>query len=156
MYQSKILVITFNAGGKSDSRGKNVSDNADAMDPDDKYASLFGFNEEKTVDSMLQLDIDFLDESGAEKSRENGPLSPKPEEISVAVKSIGPTYFGAAQSRLLSQCLTKVQLPDLTRTEQMHLLAIAEVVSTISTESSDFAQGTFIVCQLLFSTLGKN
>ena len=126
--------------GKSDIRPKNTSENSSVQDPNDKYAGLFGFSEEKPVDSMLDLDIDFFHDSG-EKSRESASLSPKPEELSIAVKSIGPIYFGAAQSRLLSQCLTKIQLPDLTRTEQMHLLAIAEVVSTISTESSDFAQG---------------
>ena len=40
------------------------------------------------------------------------------------------SYFGPRQARLLSKLLTHTHLPGLTSLDQMHLLALADTVST--------------------------
>ncbi|KAK0178125.1 hypothetical protein PV328_002103 [Microctonus aethiopoides] len=100
--------------------------NAIQMQNDDKhdYNELFDGN----LDEGDSLD-DMLDES-YDCSRQKDRRSSVPERQ-------GISHFGPRQGRLLSRLLTHTHLPGLSSLDQMHLLALADTVSTCNV---DFAE----------------
>ncbi|XP_020293117.1 dmX-like protein 2 isoform X3 [Pseudomyrmex gracilis] len=88
------------------------------------YNELFDSN----VDEGDSLD-DMLDEE-YECSRQKDRRSSVPERQ-------GISHFGPRQGRLLSRLLTHTHLPGLSSLDQMHLLALADTVSTCNV---DFAE----------------
>jgi len=70
---------------------------------------------------------------------EDEPNSPhrKERRQSVSGDRQGLSHFGPRQGRLLSRLLTHTHLPGLSSLDQMHLLALADTVSTCNT---DFAE----------------
>ncbi|XP_011350260.1 dmX-like protein 2 isoform X2 [Ooceraea biroi] len=88
------------------------------------YNELFDSN----VDEGESLD-DMLDED-YERSRQKDRRSSVPERQ-------GISHFGPRQGRLLSRLLTHTHLPGLSSLDQMHLLALADTVSTCNV---DFAE----------------
>ena len=88
------------------------------------YNELFDGN----VDEGESLD-DMLDE-GYDCSRAKDRRSSVPERQ-------GISHFGPRQGRLLSRLLTHTHLPGLSSLDQMHLLALADTVSTCNV---DFAE----------------
>jgi len=62
--------------------------------------------------------------------------------------------FGTRESELLMQYLTHVQLPGLTRIDQMHLMAVTDCVTgvTLDTDST----GEFIIYSTLFRQKAAN
>ncbi|XP_046412753.1 dmX-like protein 2 isoform X1 [Neodiprion fabricii] len=93
---------------------------------DDKqdYNKLFDgtLDEEESLDDMLDEDYDH--------TRQKDRRSSVPERQ-------GISHFGPRQGRLLSRLLTHTHLPGLSSLDQMHLLALADTVSTCNT---DFAE----------------
>lgn len=93
---------------------------------DDKqdYNKLFDgtLDEEESLDEMLDEDYD--------DTRQKDRRSSVPERP-------GISHFGPRQGRLLSRLLTHTHLPGLSSLDQMHLLALADTVSTCNT---DFAE----------------
>ncbi|XP_034938961.1 dmX-like protein 2 isoform X2 [Chelonus insularis] len=100
--------------------------NATQMQSEDKqdYNKLFDGNidEEESLDDML--------DEGYECSRQKDRRSSVPERQ-------GISHFGPRQGRLLSRLLTHTHLPGLSSLDQMHLLALADTVSTCNV---DFAE----------------
>ncbi|XP_014484134.1 PREDICTED: dmX-like protein 2 [Dinoponera quadriceps] len=88
------------------------------------YNELFDSN----LDEGDSLD-DMLDE-GYDCSRQKDRRSSVPERQ-------GISHFGPRQGRLLSRLLTHTHLPGLSSLDQMHLLALADTVSTCNV---DFAE----------------
>ncbi|XP_029173439.1 dmX-like protein 2 isoform X2 [Nylanderia fulva] len=88
------------------------------------YNELFDSNldEGESLDDMLEEDY--------ECSRQKDRRSSVPERQ-------GISHFGPRQGRLLSRLLTHTHLPGLSSLDQMHLLALADTVSTCNV---DFAE----------------
>ncbi|XP_034195925.2 rabconnectin-3 alpha isoform X1 [Osmia lignaria lignaria] len=88
------------------------------------YNELFDSNldEGESLDDMLEEDYDC--------SRQKDRRSSVPERQ-------GISHFGPRQGRLLSRLLTHTHLPGLSSLDQMHLLALADTVSTCNV---DFAE----------------
>ncbi|XP_053977802.1 dmX-like protein 2 isoform X7 [Hylaeus volcanicus] len=88
------------------------------------YNELFDNNldEGESLDDMLEEDYDC--------SRQKDRRSSVPERQ-------GISHFGPRQGRLLSRLLTHIHLPGLSSLDQMHLLALADTVSTCNV---DFAE----------------
>ncbi|XP_024225203.1 dmX-like protein 2 isoform X2 [Bombus impatiens] len=88
------------------------------------YNELFDSNveEDESLDDMLEEDYDC--------SRQKDRRSSVPERQ-------GISHFGPRQGRLLSRLLTHTHLPGLSSLDQMHLLALADTVSTCN---ADFAE----------------
>ncbi|XP_033329143.2 rabconnectin-3 alpha isoform X7 [Megalopta genalis] len=88
------------------------------------YNELFDNNldEDESLDDMLDEDYDC--------SRQKDRRSSVPERQ-------GISHFGPRQGRLLSRLLTHTHLPGLSSLDQMHLLALADTVSTCNV---DFAE----------------
>ncbi|KAK9294166.1 hypothetical protein QLX08_011144 [Tetragonisca angustula] len=88
------------------------------------YNELFNSNmdEGESLDDML--------EEGYDCSRQKDRRSSVPERQ-------GISHFGPRQGRLLSRLLTHTHLPGLSSLDQMHLLALADTVSTCNV---DFAE----------------
>ncbi|XP_077255779.1 rabconnectin-3 alpha isoform X4 [Temnothorax americanus] len=88
------------------------------------YNKLFDSNldEGESLDDMLDEDY--------ERSRQKDRRSSVPERQ-------GISHFGPRQGRLLSRLLTHTHLPGLSSLDQMHLLALADTVSTCNV---DFAE----------------
>jgi len=91
------------------------------------YNELFSTEaDEETLDESVFDDfVDDEDEptTGAENRKRRRSTSGEPQSLT----------FGARQSRQLSKVLTRTQLPGLTSVDQMHLLALADTVSSIGT-----------------------
>ncbi|XP_066993059.2 dmX-like protein 2 isoform X2 [Anabrus simplex] len=70
---------------------------------------------------------------------EDEPESPRRHDrrMSINQERQGLSHFGPRQGRLLSRLLTHTHLPGLSSLDQMHLLALADTVSTCNT---DFAE----------------
>lgn len=100
--------------------------NAAQLQTDDKqdYNALFDGH----VDEGDSLD-DMLDES-YDGSRQKDRRSSVPERQ-------GISHFGPRQGRLLSRLLTHTHLPGLSSLDQMHLLALADTVSTCNVDFAD-------------------
>lgn len=88
------------------------------------YNKLFDGNldEGDSLDDMLDEDYD--------RSRQKDRRSSVPERQ-------GISHFGPRQGRILSRLLTHTHLPGLSSLDQMHLLALADTVSTCNV---DFAE----------------
>ncbi|XP_066592575.1 dmX-like protein 2 [Prorops nasuta] len=88
------------------------------------YNDLFDSNvdEGESLDDMLEEDY--------EVSRQKDRRSSVPERQ-------GISHFGPRQGRMLSRLLTHTHLPGLSSLDQMHLLALADTVSTCNV---DFAE----------------
>lgn len=99
--------------------------NAPQTDDKQDYNELFDSN----VDEGDSLD-DMLDEDYEMSSRQKDRRSSVPEKQ-------GISHFGPRQGRLLSRLLTHTHLPGLSSLDQMHLLALADTVSTCNI---DFAE----------------
>lgn len=111
------LWILLNADNDITTLSKNSSNNQK------NYDCLFEMNtNEDTLDDLLDEDCDY-DVDGKRKS------VPKPKP------SI--SYFGPHQGQMLSGLLTHVHLPGLSSLDQMHLLALADTVSTCNTNFSE-------------------
>lgn len=85
-------------------------------------------------DANLSLNDQSLDDI-----LEDEPNSPhRPDRRhSICGEKQGLSHFGPRQGRLLSRLLTHTHLPGLSSLDQMHLLALADTVSTCNT---DFAE----------------
>ncbi|XP_076218684.1 dmX-like protein 1 isoform X8 [Aptenodytes patagonicus] len=106
--------------------------------PNDNYEDLFQ-NTVISTDELVTFDAD--------------EDSSKPKVIDLSQYS--PTYFGPEHAQVLSRHLLHSSLPGLTRMEQMSLMALADTISTTSTdigESRDRNQGgeTLDECGLKF------
>eukprot|EP00094_Tigriopus_californicus_P002839 TCALIF_02737-PA protein Name:"Similar to DMXL1 DmX-like protein 1 (Homo sapiens)" AED:0.22 eAED:0.22 QI:0/0.72/0.68/1/1/1/19/158/2211 len=88
------------------------------------YDSLFdgGNEEEDTLEDLLEDDFD----GGRRKNKRK-----------TAGEKQGLSYFGPRQARILSNLLTHAHLPGLTSLDQMHLLALADTVSSIQLDLAD-------------------
>lgn len=93
---------------------------------EDNYGELF--------DSTLNGQDESLDQLLCDE-----PDSPRRHERrqSISQERQGLSHFGPRQGRLLSRLLTHTHLPGLSSLDQMHLLALADTVSTCNT---DFAE----------------
>lgn len=87
------------------------------------YDRLFEMNvNEDTLDDLLDND----DEYEMDEKHQNIPK-----------QNTGISYFGPHQGQMLSSLLTHVHLPGLSSLDQMHLLALADTVSTCNTNFSE-------------------
>ena len=95
-------------------------------DVGNEYDDLFqtgGEDIEENLDNLLDLDDDLDDDLLKAGSKRKSTSSISSEKHSFS-------YFGPRQARLLSKLLTHTHLPGLTSLDQMHLLALADTVST--------------------------
>jgi hypothetical protein len=81
------------------------------------------------MDDSLDDLLDEEDEVGSPRRHDRRPSSSS-EKSSLS-------HFGPRQGRLLSRLLTHTHLPGLSSLDQMHLLALADTVSTCNTVFSD-------------------
>lgn len=88
---------------------------------DDLFGGVSGAEEDDSLDSLLEADDDAPRKRRHPSSGENQGLS----------------YFGPRQARILSKLLTHAHLPGLTSLDQMHLLAVADTVSSIQLDLAD-------------------
>ena len=87
------------------------------------------------MDDSLDDLLEEEDEVGSPRRHDRRPSSSS-EKSSLS-------HFGPRQGRLLSRLLTHTHLPGLSSLDQMHLLALADTVSTCNTVFSDrFATDT--------------
>lgn len=111
------LWILLNADNDISTLSKNSLNNAK------NYDCLFEMNaNEDTLDDLLDDDCDYE----VDEKRKSVP-KPKPTI----------SYFGPNQGQMLSSLLTHVHLPGLSSLDQMHLLALADTVSTCNTNFSE-------------------
>ncbi|XP_055376112.1 dmX-like protein 2 [Condylostylus longicornis] len=99
-------------------------------DPKNLYENLFDLESkvEDSLDDVLASDTDM------QSRNERRQSMPEKTEVS---------SFGPRQGRLLSRLLTHMHLPGLSSLDQMHLLALADTVSTCNTDFSEkFAEAT--------------
>ena len=88
----------------------------------EQYDDLFQMGVEdvdENLDNLLEVD----DDEETMKSKRKSTSSMSSERSSFS-------YFGPRQARLMSKLLTHTHLPGLTSLDQMHLLALADTVST--------------------------
>ncbi|XP_059484944.1 dmX-like protein 2 [Neocloeon triangulifer] len=92
----------------------------------------------QNYNDLFDANLSMVDES-LEDILEVEPNSPhRPDRrMSVSGERQGLSHFGPRQGRLLSRLLTHTHLPGLSSLDQMHLLALADTVSTCNT---DFAE----------------
>ncbi|XP_047120921.1 dmX-like protein 2 [Schistocerca piceifrons] len=105
---------------------ETTSSAAQISEDQEDYNNLFDGSlavEDETLDELLEDEID----------------SPKRHErrLSMSQERQGLSHFGPRQGRVLSRLLTHTHLPGLSSLDQMHLLALADTVSTCNT---DFAE----------------
>lgn len=88
---------------------------------------------------MFDANVSMGDESLDDILEDEMPDSPRRRDRrqSVAQERQGLSHFGPRQGRVLSRLLTHTHLPGLSSLDQMHLLALADTVSTCNT---DFAE----------------
>ncbi|XP_054286224.1 dmX-like protein 2 isoform X3 [Macrosteles quadrilineatus] len=98
-----------------------------AADDQQDYNQLFDGNV-----AMPSLD-DLLDE----EEDEDGPRRCDRRQSANPEKQCTISHFGPRQGRLLSRLLTHTHLPGLSSLDQMHLLALADTVSTCNTDFSE-------------------
>ncbi|XP_061395403.1 dmX-like protein 2 [Musca vetustissima] len=110
------LWVLLNADKESSNQGTVLSE--DAKD----YDQLF---EMDTVDDSLD---DLLDNENEYKRSDRRLSIPEKQNIS---------HFGPRQGQILSRLLTHTHLPGLSSLDQMHLLALADTVSTCNTDFSE-------------------
>ena len=79
------------------------------------------------LDTLLDDDDDFLMDGDSVSGRREAA---KAAAAATAAENQSFSYFGPRQARLLSKLLTHTHLPGLTSLDQMHLLALADTVST--------------------------
>ena len=79
------------------------------------------------MDNLLDDDDDFLMDGDSVSGRREAA---KAAAAATAAENQSFSYFGPRQARLLSKLLTHTHLPGLTSLDQMHLLALADTVST--------------------------
>ncbi|XP_065362975.1 dmX-like protein 2 [Calliphora vicina] len=110
------LWVLLNADKESSGQGNVLSD--DAKD----YDQLFEM--ETTEDNLDEL----LDNENDYKRTDRRLSLPEKQNIS---------HFGPRQGQILSRLLTHTHLPGLSSLDQMHLLALADTVSTCNTDFSE-------------------
>ena len=94
-------------------------------DQGNEYEDLFQIGVEdvdENLDNLLELDDE---EENVDLMR-----SKRKSTSSMSAEKNSFSYFGPRQARLLSKLLTHTHLPGLTSLDQMHLLALADTVST--------------------------
>ena len=82
---------------------------------------------DENLDNLLDDDDDFLEggmTAGEKREAAKAAAAAREQE------NQSFSYFGPRQAQLLSKLLTHTHLPGLTSLDQMHLLALADTVST--------------------------
>ena len=79
---------------------------------------------DENLENLLDEDDDEFFDAGGKRE------AAKAAAAAAAAESQSFSYFGPRQARLLSKLLTHTHLPGLTSLDQMHLLALADTVST--------------------------
>lgn len=96
------------------------------------YNELFNGNistSEDNLDDILKNDDDLGPESPRRCERRSSNSTEKQQCLL--------SHFGPKQGQLLSRLLTHTHLPGLSSLDQMHLLALADTVSTCNTDFAD-------------------
>ncbi|XP_055154738.1 dmX-like protein 1 isoform X8 [Symphalangus syndactylus] len=177
-HERRLRSLTISASGSTtrDPQAFNKAENTDyteidsvpplplyallAADDDSCYSSLEKSSNDSTLsksnqlskesyDELFQTQLLMTDTHMLETDEENT----KPRVIDLSQYS--PTYFGPEHAQVLSGHLLHSSLPGLSRMEQMSLMALADTISTTSTdigESRDRSQGgeTLDECGLKF------
>ena len=108
-----------------DDQNKGAGGRAATKDVEKEYDDLFQIGVEdvdENLDNLLEMDEDD-DAFGSKKSKRKSTSSMAAEKQSFS-------YFGPRQAKALTDLLTHSHLPGLTSLDQMHLLALADTVST--------------------------
>lgn len=102
-------------------KSNNEKTNKNGGQENDDYDSLFAVNQKSQIDETL-------DEILGKSSFNFNQMQKKQEKISL-------TDFGSKQARLLTKLLTHSHLPGLSSLDQMHLLALADAVSSFNSKN---------------------
>jgi len=104
----------------------------------DKESTQNQTDEGRDYDQLFDENVCFENES-IDDLLDDEPESPRcvDRRQSGNIEAKGLSHFGPRQGRILSRLLTHTHLPGLSSLDQMHLLALADTVSTCNT---DFAE----------------
>ncbi|XP_069696328.1 dmX-like protein 2 isoform X4 [Periplaneta americana] len=110
-----------------------------AADKETSTMSAQMSEDQQDYNDLFDGNLAVADESLDDLLEEEQPDSPRRHDRrpSVNQERQGLSHFGPRQGRLLSRLLTHTHLPGLSSLDQMHLLALADTVSTCNT---DFAE----------------
>lgn len=110
-----------------------------AADKETAGNSTQGKDDQQDYNDLFDANVSMGDESLDDILEDEMPDSPRRRDRrqSVAQERQGLSHFGPRQGRVLSRLLTHTHLPGLSSLDQMHLLALADTVSTCNT---DFAE----------------
>ncbi|XP_046400831.1 dmX-like protein 2 isoform X2 [Ischnura elegans] len=103
--------------------------------PKGEYEDLFDGGVMSAGDEPLDMTLDEEEEGESTVGSPRSRRERRPSAISE--RQVGLSHFGPRQGRMLSRLLTHTHLPGLSSLDQMHLLALADTVSTCNT---DFAE----------------
>ena len=115
-----------------DDQNKGAGGGAGNKDAEKEYDDLFQIGVEdvdENLDNLLDMDDDD-DAFGSKKQKRKSTSSMAAEKQSFS-------YFGPRQAKALTELLTHSHLPGLTSLDQMHLLALADTVSTCQLDLSE-------------------